>query len=431
MNTSDILTAYISAIRALRVLDGSGVLLDLVCEPVRKYLRSRDDTVRCIVSNLTEDGNSELSDELTKGQPLVLDEAGAGDDCVGSDWESWQPDPVDAEPVRSTTRSRSSDIISMLVNIYGSKELFIEEYRSLLADRILSQFSYDTEREIRYLELLKLRFGESHLHECEVMLKDVGDSRRINAHIQECVRVEEEKTGQPNDAEIPVNAMILSAQFWPARMREEKVELPSCLKDSLASFTKAYELLKGNRTLNWKPHLGLVNVEIELKNKVLNYCVSPVHATIIWHYQERPRWTVDELSGVMQMAPHALQRKMAFWQSQGLLREEATDTFVLVEDHKGHVQEVVSIEEDETESVLASPQDQKEEELNIVWVYVVGMLTNLDSLPIDRIHSMLKMFAMQGPGSQYSLSDLKVLLDRKVKEQKLIYTNGMYRLVKH
>ena len=37
-----------------------------------------------------------------------------------------------------------------------------------------------TEKEIRNLELLKLRFGEAPLHQCEVMLKDVGDSKRIN-----------------------------------------------------------------------------------------------------------------------------------------------------------------------------------------------------------------------------------------------------------
>ena len=73
----------------------------------------------------------------------------------------------------------------MLVNIYGSKELFVKEYQTLLADRILTQFNYDTEREIRYLELLKLRFGEAQLHYCEVMLKDVADSRRINTHITE------------------------------------------------------------------------------------------------------------------------------------------------------------------------------------------------------------------------------------------------------
>ena len=81
----------------------------------------------------------------------------------------------------------------MLVNIYGSKELFVNEYRTLLADRILSQFNYDTEKEIRYLELLKLRFGETQLHYCEVMLKDVADSKRINQHI-----VEQRKKQEPN-----------------------------------------------------------------------------------------------------------------------------------------------------------------------------------------------------------------------------------------
>ena len=82
------------------------------------------------------------------------------------------PDPVDADPTKlSHPRKRSSDIISMLVNIYGSKELFVNEYRTLLSNRILSQFTYDAEREIRNLELLKLRFGEAPLHQCEVMLK--------------------------------------------------------------------------------------------------------------------------------------------------------------------------------------------------------------------------------------------------------------------
>lgn len=80
------------------------------------------------------------------------------------------PDPVDADPTKlSHPRKRASDIISMLVNIYGSKELFVNEYRTLLSNRILSQ--YDPDREIRNLELLKKRFGEAPLHQCEVMLK--------------------------------------------------------------------------------------------------------------------------------------------------------------------------------------------------------------------------------------------------------------------
>ena len=55
--------------------------------------------------------------------------------------------------------SRGADIISMLVNIYGSKDMFVKEYQTLLAERILTQFNFDTEREVRYLELLKIRFA--------------------------------------------------------------------------------------------------------------------------------------------------------------------------------------------------------------------------------------------------------------------------------
>ena len=43
---------------------------------------------------------------------------------------------------------------SMLVNVYGSKDLFVSEYRTLLADRILSSFNYDTEKEVIAYTLL-------------------------------------------------------------------------------------------------------------------------------------------------------------------------------------------------------------------------------------------------------------------------------------
>merc|ERR1719187_2847175 len=180
VNTADILTAYIAAIRALRVLDGSGVVLELVCSNVRRYLKTREDTVRCIVQSLIDEA-TELTEELTKSAGLQLEHSFQEDAEILEDWQNWQPDPVDAPPGGSHHGRRSADIISMLVNIYGSKELFVNEYRSLLSNRLLSNRSYDTDKEIRYLELLKLRFGDVPLHQCEVMLKDIGDSKRINS----------------------------------------------------------------------------------------------------------------------------------------------------------------------------------------------------------------------------------------------------------
>ena len=50
--------------------------------------------------------------------------------------------------VRCMFVSLNFTFFSMLVNVYGSKDLFVSEYRTLLADRILSSFNYDTEKEV-------------------------------------------------------------------------------------------------------------------------------------------------------------------------------------------------------------------------------------------------------------------------------------------
>lgn len=52
------------------------------------------------------------------------------------------------------SKRRSSDIISLLVSIYGSKDIFIDEYRAVLADRLLHQLNYNT---ARYEHRLQLR----------------------------------------------------------------------------------------------------------------------------------------------------------------------------------------------------------------------------------------------------------------------------------
>lgn len=69
------------------------------------------------------------------------------------------------------------------------------------------------------------------------MLKDVYDSKRINAHLH----------SDPNfnldRQQFPSTAMILSAQFWPP-FKEETLELPSVVKEHLQIYTKAFETLK-------------------------------------------------------------------------------------------------------------------------------------------------------------------------------------------
>jgi anaphase-promoting complex subunit 2 len=146
-NTSDIITQYISSIRALLILDPAGVILEHTCEPVRAYLRTREDTVNCIMASLIDDSNNDLAEELAKGEAMLLDLSDDIDDA-NQDFDNWVPDPIDADITKSSKSRRTTDIISILVYIYESQEMFVNEYRALLADRLLHSLNYDTTREV-------------------------------------------------------------------------------------------------------------------------------------------------------------------------------------------------------------------------------------------------------------------------------------------
>ncbi|KAM4534967.1 anaphase-promoting complex subunit 2 [Fundulus diaphanus] len=431
VHTSDILTVYISAIKALRELDPSMVILQVACQPIRKYLRTREDTVRQIVAGLTGDAEAcnDLASELSRGDPVTLEMQDSDDE--GNDPEDWTPDPTDAVPDKLGSKRRSSDIISLLVSIYGSKDIFIDEYRGVLAERLLHQLNYNTAREIRNVELLKLRFGESHMHYCEVMLKDMADSRRINSHIRE----EESKLSEEEQPPLALSAIILSSEFWPT-LKEEKLELPAVVCQAMEAYTRRYEKLKAMRTLSWKPHLGSVTLDVELEDRTLtNLTVSPIQAAIILHFQEKSSWTLEELSVKLGAPKELVHRKLAVWQQHGVLREEAAGRYSVLETGSSREKVdrgVMLIDSDEErDSNTTTQSEQREEKLQLFWAYIQAMLTNLDSMTLERIHSMLRLFVATGPVvTEMDINELDAFLQRKVREHQLIVSTGIYRLPK-
>jgi anaphase-promoting complex subunit 2 len=93
--TKDVITQYISTIRSLRILDPPGVLLHKIAEPIRKHLRGRPDTIRCIVGLLVE--GEDLNDENEAGG--LISEHLEGVERFND--PRWDPEPVDAAPGES------------------------------------------------------------------------------------------------------------------------------------------------------------------------------------------------------------------------------------------------------------------------------------------------------------------------------------------
>jgi anaphase-promoting complex subunit 2 len=53
-------------------------------------------------------------------------------------------------------------------------------YKQMLDKRLLTSLEDNHNQELKNIELVKLRFGENSLNSCEVMLRDITESNRLN-----------------------------------------------------------------------------------------------------------------------------------------------------------------------------------------------------------------------------------------------------------
>lgn len=90
----------------------------------------------------------------------------------------------------------------------------------------------------------------------------------------------------------------------------------------------------------------------------------------------------------MKVPPLMLRRRLHYWQSHAVLREEKANTFVLIEGSAANKTKTrpqttgvidVPCEEEEMESALASAHDQREEELQVCRVITFKKM-NLQNL---------------------------------------------------
>jgi len=181
-------------------------------------------------------------------------------------------------------------------------------------------------------------------------------------------------------------------------------------------------------------------------DRKINLTVSPVHAAIIYQFTERAEWKDEELAASLKMPLSTLRRKIGFWQTQGLIKEvDHGSKYVLVEEGPitrmseaagGVGGSSVTVEDDENESATRTSSDQQAEELQMFWTYIVNMLINLESLSLERIFQMLKMFAIGGSGQsgpsavECKIEALGAFLDEKVRQHELVFSGGHYKLPK-
>ncbi|KAG8366371.1 hypothetical protein BUALT_Bualt17G0072800 [Buddleja alternifolia] len=458
-STNDILHQYVSTIKALRTIDPAGVFLEAVGEPIREYLRGRKDTIKCIVTMLTDGAGGNPSGPGSTGDSLLEElnrdeenqENSNLDDDVNTDdkqaWinaQSWEPDPVEADPLKGGRYRRKVDILGMIVGIIGSKDQLVNEYRVMLAEKLLNKSDYDIDSEIRTLELLKIHFGESSMQKCEIMLNDLIDSKRTNTNIKATIKKQPQPVADVGEHELSLdnlNSTIISSNFWPP-IQDEALNIPGRVDQLLSDYAKRFNEIKTPRKLLWKKNLGTVKLELQFEDRTLLFTVTPLHASIISQFEDQTSWTSKNLAAAVGVPVDVLNRRIYFWINKGILAESVQDSGdhifnlveALVESGKtgvgsGSCEELLVGDEDGERSV-ASVEDQLRKEMTVYEKFITGMLTNFGSMALDRIHNTLKMFCIGDPAYDKSLQQLQSFLSGLVAEEKLELRDGMYFLKK-
>mmetsp|Transcript_17798 Transcript_17798/g.55550 ORF Transcript_17798/g.55550 Transcript_17798/m.55550 type:complete len:671 (-) Transcript_17798:909-2921(-) len=409
-NTAQIIDMYIATIKVLRLLDPRDIFLSAVTFPVRKYLQHRKDTVRCIVANLTDEISGELYQELH--QSMTSSQRFEESDAFHANRprDDWIPQ---SSKSRYATAHAMGDVLFMLISIYGTKELFVNEYRCMLAEKLLLKASlHSTTQEHKNLELLKLRFGEAALHHCEIMLRDVEDSKDFNRRRRSRNFLE---------------ATVISQVFWPDLSSRELSVHPR-VDSALDAFSTMYSILKTPRKLVWKREIGMAQLELQLgSGQKRLFTVPLLHANIILHFHGCETITLSSLSIATCVGLMHLQGAIAFWVNHGVLQERSPGFYIVTSKFQ-HCSPVTMLDEDTKEADLTDRQARCDH-TSLLYPYIIGALTNIGKLQPGRLHCLLASF-MQSENFKYDISprELSRILEHLCASGIVEYVHGFYTI---
>lgn len=308
---------------------------------------------------------------------------------------------------------------------------------------------------IKVLELLKTRFGESSLQSCEVMIKDIQDSRRLNGAIRRAQKLDpsaEEittaslhtlRTAQddmsPEGLLKPsLHAKILSRLFWP-QLQDESYKVPDPIAHLQQRYEAGFESLKNARKLAWLHALGHATIDIELEDRTITEVVHTYQAAVIWAFQGAPQGaepvsrSFEYLAEHLQMDDALLRSALAFWVGKMVLHSPRPDEFAVLEtlnpaerQRSDAAAAAAAAGGSADDGPRSAPAEDK---MAMYWKFIQGMLKNSAAqMPLAQIGMMLKMLIVEG--FPYSNEELAEYLATKVAAGELELGGGKYKLVK-
>lgn len=349
--TSTIILAFIKLVKAVKLVDPTGIILASVSAPIRDYLRGRKDAVQCVVDAFVHKTSSEIEDAFRQ-KPAAAQAVGPSMD--------WTPDPVSPDPTfslarmtaqtttstaasdsaRNISETHTSDIIELLEEIWGGPEAFTDKYIIALADSLLSKPDHTTE--VAQVELLKQRFGDYLMQGCEVMLRDVEAHKPQpstpaprDRGTQGYLPVLKQRTSKSK----MFSADVLSHLYWPESMLDKDAQIVNHFPESVRREMARYAETNPERFLckkiEWTGDLGYVDLDIRVpgSRELRKFSVPPTYATVVLEFSKRATATVGEISEALEISQETARRSLGFWTKNNVLYPCGSDTYKILCDN--------------------------------------------------------------------------------------------------
>jgi anaphase-promoting complex subunit 2 len=329
-HTKDILKMYVRTHKTLQFLLRAemrhwGVVSEMSALVVQ-YLLRRKDAVKCVVAALL--GDDDVLEE--SAFPCFEDDA-ISDLVITVDEDerlAWIPPPFRHRSAESGNEEEEErNVVQLLVGVFGGRDRFLAEFRRMLSARLLQiGNSYECEREVASLEMMKVKFGEDDLIDCQVMLKDISNSRRLNSAIHQ----------QAGSSLANLSALIISRHYWPNAQSSaatgQRSFLPASLESLLDEYAKAFRTMRPSQRLEWRRDQGLVDMSVEFADGLVSdFRVTPVQAAVLSVFEEEiSGCSVEELAKRLHVSSEATKRELQFWVNQGILAEVDVNRYALV-----------------------------------------------------------------------------------------------------
>ena len=350
VSTRIIIEIFIRIIKIMRIIDSSNnYMLELLSQPIKDYLLNRKDTMQWIITAIISEEDVNMIEDMSKA--YVKNIQSKDYDYLSSDDEPENWEPINLKGIKYNDKYISNDfkntkidIVSILVNVFGSPEKFMEQYKRMLIERKITDNNFEIEQEIKNLELLKLKFGENLLTNCEIIIQHIKESKKINNKLFK----------DPS-----FTCQIINSNYWPF-IKSNHFDLSSLddnnkdkdkndnsnngniintssaktpydeflvnFNNKLKNYQKLYSDNKFSRKIEFYTNLGYCHLTLSFSNGNFEFVVSPLSYLIIQFFDEGNKknfklFNIDYISNKLHSEALCVKQSLDFWQSKGVLKK--------------------------------------------------------------------------------------------------------------